>query len=97
MHVGTAKIILQLPENGSLKGKRRVIASLTARVRNKFNVSIAEVDFNDSWQTTALGLTAVSNSARHAEEVIGSVVEYIETTVEDGYVSGVDREVLSGF
>lgn len=97
MHVGTARIILQLPENGSLKGKRRVVASLTTRVRNKFNVSIAEVDFNDSWQQAALGLTAVSNSARHAEEMIVNVTAYIESTVEDGYVSDVDREVLSGF
>ena len=97
MHVGTAKIILELPENGSLKGKRRVIASLMKRVRNKFNVSIAEVDFNDSWQQAALGLSAVSNSARHADEVIANVVAYIESTVEEGYVSGVEREVLSGF
>ena len=97
MHVGTAKIVLQLPENGSLKGKRRVIASLMSRVRNKFNVSIAEVDFNDSWREAALGMTAVSNSARHADEVVGNVVAYIESTVEDGYVSGIDREVLSGF
>ena len=97
MHVGTARIILELPENGSLKGKRRVMASLMSRVRRKFNVSIAEVDFNDSWQQAALGLTAVSNSSRHADEVIGNVVAYIESTVEEGYVSGVDREVLSGF
>ena len=97
MHVGTARITLQLPENGSLKGKRRVINSLMARVRNKFNVSIAEVDFNDSWHTAGLGLTAVSNSSRHADEVITNVVNYIETTAEDAYVSDVDREVLSGF
>lgn len=97
MHVGTARITLQLPENGSLKGKRRVIGSLMSRVRSKFNVSIAEVDFNDSWQTAALGLTAVSNSARHADEVVGNVIGYIEATVEEGYVSDVDREVLSGF
>lgn len=97
MHVGTARITLQLPENGSLKGKRRVIGSLMSRVRNKFNVSIAEVDFNDSWQTAALGLTAVSNSARHADEVVGNVIGYIEATVEEGYVSDIDREVLSGF
>ncbi len=97
MHVGTARITLQLPENGSLKGKRRVIGSLMARVRNKFNVSIAEVDFNDSWQTAVLGLTAVSNSARHADEVITNVVSYIESTVEDAYISDIDREVLSGF
>ncbi len=97
MHVGTARITLQLPENGSLKGKRRVIGSLMARVRNKFNVSIAEVDFNDSWQTAGLGLTAVSNSSRHADEVITNVVSYIESTAEDAYISDIDREVLSGF
>ncbi len=97
MHVGAAKIILQLPENGSLKGKRRVIASLMNRVRNKFNVSIAEVGFNDSWEQAALGLTVVSNSSRHVDEAIGNVVAYIESTVEEGYVSNVDREVLSGF
>lgn len=97
MHIGTAKIILQLPENGSLKGKRRVIASLMVRVRNKFNVSIAEVAFNDSRQTSALGLTVVSNSARLADEVIANVVAFIESSVEDAYISDLDREVLSGF
>ena len=97
MHIGTARITLQLPENGSLKGKRRVISSLMARVRNKFNVSIAEVDLNDSWQIAVLGLTAVSNSARHADEVITNVASYIESTVEDAYVSDIDRETLSGF
>ena len=94
MHVAAARIILELPENGSLKGKRRVIASLMTRVRNKFNVSIAEVDFNDSWQQAALGLTTVSNSARHADESIGNVIAYIESNLEAGYVSGVDREML---
>ena len=94
MHVAAARIILELPENGSLKGKRRVIASLMTRVRNKFNVSIAEVGFNDSWQQAALGLTTVSNSARHADESIGNVISYIESNLEEGYVSGVDREML---
>ncbi len=97
MHVATAKIILQLPENGSLKDKRRVISSLAARTRTKFNVSIAEVDFNDSWHMAALGLTCVSNSARHVDEMIRNVTAHIETNLEDGYVSGVEIEVLSGF
>ena len=48
-------------------------------------------------QTAGLGLTAVSNSARHADEVITNVVSYIESTVEDAYISDIDREVLSGF
>ncbi len=97
MHIGVARITLQLPENGSLKGKRRVLKSLMSRVQNKFNVSIAEVDTNESWQTATLGVTAVSNSARHADEVITNVVAFIESTAEDAYVSDIDRETLSGF
>ena len=97
MHVGVAKVTLQLPENESLKGKRRVIASTLDRVKNKFNVSIAEVDANDSLRTATLGVTAVSNSARHAEQVVTSVVDFISTASGDAYVSDVDRESLSGF
>ena len=71
MHVGVCKITLRLPENGSLKGKRRVVSSLSSRLRNKFNVSVAEVEDNDAWQIATLGITCVSNSARHVDEVLG--------------------------
>lgn len=97
MHVGIAKITLQLPENGNLKGKRRVIKSLMSRVRNKQNISIAEVDTNDSWQTATLGISCISNSTRHADEMITNVIAFIESTVEDGYVADVERETVSGF
>lgn len=97
MHVGVAKVTLQLPENQSLKGKRRVVSSTLARVRNKFNVSIAEVDSNDSLRTATLGITAVSNSARHADQVVTNVVEFISAASGDAYVSDVDRESVSGF
>ena len=97
MHIGIAKVTLQLPENQSLKGKRRVVSSMLARVRNKFNVSIAEVGSNDSLRTAALGVAAVSNSARHAEQIVTNVVEFISTASGDAYVSYVDRESVSGF
>ncbi len=97
MHLGVAKVTLQLPENGDLKGKRRVMKSLMARVRNKFNVSIAEVDTNESLQTATLGLTWDSNSTRHADEVITNVVGFIETAAEEDYVSVIERGTLSGF
>ena len=50
MVIGTCTIELHIPGNGSLKGKRRVIKSIIARVHNEFNVSIAEVDNQDLWQ-----------------------------------------------
>ena len=74
MNVGVCKVTLRLPENHSLKGKRRVIVSLCSRIRNKFNVSVAEVGDNQAWQMATLGITSVSNSARHADEILDNVV-----------------------
>ncbi len=97
MNVGVCKVTLRLPENQSLKGKRRVINSLCSRIRNKFNVSVAEVAGNESWQTATLGITCASNESRHADEVIGHVVDFIETGREDVEVVEVERETLTGF
>ena len=77
MNVGVCRIKFRLPENLSLKGKRRVLKSITARVVNKFNVSIAEVDDNDLWQVATLGISCVSNDKRHANEVLSRVVSFI--------------------
>ena len=77
MHVGVCRIRFRLPENGSLKGKRRVLKSITSRVANKFNVSVAEVDDQDLWQLATLGISCVSNDKRHTNEVLSKVVDYI--------------------
>ncbi len=97
MNVGVGKITLRLPENQSLKGKRRVVSSLSSRIRNKFNVSIAEVDDNDVWQKATLGVTCVSNSHRHAEEILGHVIRYIESSREDVELIDFEQETISGF
>ena len=80
-----------------MKGKRRVIASMCQRVRNRFGVSIAEVGDNDSWQMATLGIACVSGSVRHADEVIDNVVAYIERSREDVVVVDVEQETLSGY
>ncbi|MFC1984856.1 DUF503 domain-containing protein [Chloroflexota bacterium] len=77
MNVGVCRIRFRLPENLSLKGKRRVLKSITTRVVNKFNVSIAEVDDNDLWQVATLGISCVSNDKRHANEVLSRVVGFV--------------------
>mgnify|MGYP002396404134 CR=1 FL=1 len=97
MHVGVSKITLRLPANQSLKGKRRVINSLCSRVRSKFDVSIAEVDNNDSWQLATLGIACASNSSSHADQAISSVIEFIERSRDDVEVVADERETLSGF
>jgi len=77
MNVGVCKIRLRLPENLSLKGKRQVLKSITTRVRNKFNVSVAEVDDHDLWQLATLGICCVSNNKQHTNEVLSKVVDFI--------------------
>ncbi len=77
MNVGICRIKLRLPENMSLKGKRQVLKSIISRVRNRFNVSIAEVDANDLWQLAVLGISCVSNDSRQTNEVLSKVVDFV--------------------
>ena len=97
MNVAVCKVTLRLPENQSLKGKRRVINSLRDRIHNKFNVSIAEVDDNNSWQLATLGIACASNNSRHADEVLSSVVAFIEASREEVELVGHEQETVSGF
>ena len=77
MHVGVCKVRLRLPENLSLKGKRRVLKSITGRVSSKFNVSVAEVDNQDAWQLATVGICCVSNNRRHTNEVLSKIVDFV--------------------
>ncbi len=77
MNVGVCRVRLRLPENLSLKGKRQVLKSLTTRVRNKFGVSVAEVDDHDLWQLATLGICCVSNNKRYTNQVLSNVVDFI--------------------
>jgi uncharacterized protein YlxP (DUF503 family) len=83
MHVSVCQIELRLPENHSLKGKRQVIKSITTRIKNKFNVSIAEVDNQNLWQLATLGIASVSNHRRHADETLSNVVKFIVQNYPD--------------
>ncbi len=77
MNVGVCRIELRLPENQSLKGKRREIKSIITRLQNNYNVSVAEIDNQDLWQLATLGVACVSNHRRHADETLANVVKFI--------------------
>ena len=94
MIVGVSQITLHLPACHSLKEKRQVIKSLMARVRNQFEVAIAEVDEQDRWQTAVLGVTCVSNSSRHANEILAHVQRYIEEIRPDVLVTNNEMEIM---
>ena len=77
MHIGVCTLHLRLSENRSLKEKRRVIKSIKDKVRNKFNVSIAEIDGLDKWQWATLGVACVSNDNRFVNSVLSNVVDFV--------------------
>lgn len=78
MHIGVLTLYLTIGYADSLKEKRQALKSLIARTRNKFNVSIAEVDDHDIWRRATVGVVVVSNSAAFANQVLEKVVDYVE-------------------
>lgn len=82
MKVATARIVLSLPGNSSLKGKRKVVRRILDKVRHRFNAAIAEVDDMDVHQRAVLGIAVVSNDARHANSMIDTVQEFVSTATD---------------
>jgi uncharacterized protein len=94
MVIATARVILYLPENYSLKDKRHDVRSLLARLANEYRVSAAEVDDLDSWTRATLGIACVSNDARHANEVISKAVSFIENHLPEGGIEDYETEII---
>ena len=84
---------LHLWESSSLKDKRRILKSLKDRIRNGFNVAVAEVNPTDLWQSASLGVVTVSSRVRHANGILTKVVNLVESDVRIELVN-CDMEVL---
>ncbi len=93
MRIGAATITLYAPWVHSLKEKRMVVNSLTAKVRGRFNVSVAEVDAQDLHQTIVLGFVCAAGTAQLADSIIDKVLGFIEANT-DAETTHISREVL---
>jgi hypothetical protein len=78
MVVGAAQVELHVHASRSLKEKRSVIRSIVRRVRNEFNVAVAEVGGQDTWQWAVLGLAAVGHDGASVRAVLERVIDFIE-------------------
>jgi uncharacterized protein YlxP (DUF503 family) len=78
MVVGVLKLKLLIPENHSLKGKRGVLKRIQARVADQFNVSVAECDDQDLWQSAVLGFAAAGSSQPVVEATLQKIVDFID-------------------
>lgn len=79
MVIGILTIALEIPGANSLKDKRQVLKSLIENIRNKFNVSAAEVGDNDVWRRAVIGIACVSNDNGMANRMLDKVGDYIES------------------
>jgi len=78
MLVGTCQIEIIIFESNSLKEKRHVIKSIIERIKQRFNVSVAEVDYLELWNRSMIGVAVVSNSKSLCESSITKIIDFID-------------------
>jgi uncharacterized protein YlxP (DUF503 family) len=94
MIVGICMIELHLSAVESLKDKRSIVKSLTARLHREFNVSCAEIDRHDVWKSAVLGVAIMSTAAGHAQGVLESIVRWIELNRPDVMIVDHSIEII---
>ena len=92
MFIGVLEITLFIPNAASLKDKRHVVKSLIETTRQKFNVSIAEVDHLDKWQVATIGIACVANEHKYLNTVLDKVIDLIESSPLYE-VTGIERSI----
>jgi uncharacterized protein YlxP (DUF503 family) len=78
MIVAAACITLLIPDNDSLKGKRKVVKSLIDKVRHKFEAAVAEVGDNDLWQKARVGVALVGNDPQLLNTRLSQIMNFVE-------------------
>ena len=86
MVVGVCTIELYLPDNHSLKGKRQIVNGLKGRLKNRFNISIAEIDHLDVWQRATLGVAMINSNRVYADREFRKMINFIESSQYASYL-----------
>ena len=95
MNVGILTISLRIAGNSSLKEKRQVVKSIIGQVKNRFNVSIAEVEDNDKWQLATIGICCVSNDKKRTNDILSKAEFFISNGRFDIEVIENRTEIIS--
>ncbi|HYM66215.1 MAG TPA: DUF503 domain-containing protein [Patescibacteria group bacterium] len=92
--VGLLRVMVHLPESGSLKSKRQIVSSLLRRMRQELKVAAAEVGELDRWQLAEIAVATVSGDARHADEVLAAALSFVESNSQGLMITDVSTELL---
>ncbi|MBF0450366.1 MAG: DUF503 domain-containing protein [Candidatus Magnetomorum sp.] len=90
MVIGIGTISLRLPENNTLKGKRKIIKSILGKMKNTFNVSAAEVGENDVHRRSEIGFSMVGNETGHINSKLDKLINMVDDT---GLAELVDTQI----
>lgn len=94
MVVGIGTIVLRLPGNTSLKGKRKVVKGIVGRLQNSFNASVAEVRANESHQRAEIGVAFVGNDRRLINSKLDKALNLVES-MQLAEIIESDMEIIS--
>lgn len=88
------EIDLHLPENGSLKGKRKELLSLKAHLNRRFGASVSETGHHDLWQRATISVALVGRDAHGVQDVAAAAERYVRGRFPDGV--RIERGMVSG-
>jgi len=91
--IGTISIKIFIPTSLSLKDKRSVVRSLITRLKNKFNISVAEIDSLDQWQIAVIGMAIVGNETKILNQQISKIITFIEANTDFELIN-LDTEIF---
>ena len=80
MTIGILRLVIFIQDSNSLKEKRMVLHSLKARLRNNFNVAVAQIGDEDKWQKSTLAIVGVEKNRNNTNSILSKVVNFIENT-----------------
>lgn len=92
--IGLCILELHLPGVASLKEKRGILKSMLKRLHNTFNLSAAETDFHDKWQSAEISFAVVTNSNQHANQVLSKAVDWVEEQYPEALIIQQTIELL---
>jgi len=94
MPIGILSLSIYLADCQSLKDKRARIKPVLHRLHREFNVSTAELEYNDVWKNALIGVACLGNESVHVRQVLQSVLEFTETNWPDIEIIQFDIEIL---
>jgi len=93
MIIGVLTIEFHFPYARSIKDKRRLLHGFKEKMRERYNVALAEIDYQDKWQRAKLGLVSINSSAHIVEETLHKLVRDA-ANLEEGELAGWDMKFV---